>query len=345
MLITFVGNIMRNRFPQLYKMITRFTFNLKKKNYLFISDSFGESFKNYISENAMAEKLNDLKSNLDEYSQKTIDVVYQRILNYPEFRYKQILIPKRDNIVGGLLNEEKIRFNPKKIKKEQNISLRTSLIESSVFQFYHGLKYLPKNILNSIEGKDFIDLGAFVGDTAIALRKYNYKKIYSIEMSRQSIVEYKKNMKLNLIDDDKYKIINCAIVKEDGLPPIKIIDSGSAGLSLKRDTFAKAKEIEIEQKTLHLVINEYNIKPSFIKMDLEGMAMECLLGGLDPIKNFRPVLSIAIYHNPVELFEIKPFLESELSNYSFIIRKLSNRIDNNNCHSEIILLAFPNEKA
>ncbi len=343
MFIAYVGKILREHFPQLYKRITRFITNTKRNNYIFISDSLGGSFKDYISKNVMNEKLKNLKLHLDKYSQRTIDVIYQRILNYPEEKYKQILIPKKNNIIGGLLEEEKTAFNAKKIKKEQKINFKTSLMETSVFKFYHGIIFLPKNVQKYINEKDFIDIGAYIGDSAVALRKYNYKKIYSIEMSRQSIFEYKKNMKLNSINEEKYKIINCAVAKQDGLPPIRIIDSGSAGLSLKRTDSSKSKNIIIEQKTLSLIIKENNIIPGFVKMDIEGMAMDCLIGGINAIKKARPVLSIAIYHNPIEFFEVKPFLESQLSNYTFLIRKLSNQIYNNNCHSEIILIAFPNE--
>ncbi|MCB9208118.1 MAG: FkbM family methyltransferase [Ignavibacteriales bacterium] len=288
--------------------------------------------------------LNKLKENLDDDSIKTIDVIYKRILNYPEFSYKQILIPNNENIIGGLLKEEKVIFKPKKIKKLYGITLRTNLISTSVFNFFHGLTYLPQKVQEYIENKDFIDIGAYIGDSAIALKRYNYKKIYSIEISRASIKEYKRNMKLNSISENRYKIINCAISQKDGLPPIKIIDSGSAGLSLKRTITSRADEILVEQKTLSKIITENNISPCFIKMDIEGFAMECLQGGIDSIIKYRPVLSIAIYHNPIEFFEIKPYLQSKLTNYTFLIRKLSNKIINNHCHSEIIIIAYPNER-
>lgn len=334
---------MREKFPKLYKGITRIIFQIKKNNYIYISDYFGESFKNYISENKMLEKLDALKTNLDKYSIETLNVIYQRILNYPEFKYGQTLIPNKKNVIGGLLNEERIMFNPRKIKKEQGIKLNTRLIESSVFEFYHGITCLPLKVQEFLIGKDFVDVGAFVGDSAIALNKFNYNRIYSIEMSKQSISEYKKNMERNSIDINKYEIINCAVVKQEGLMPVKIADSGSAGLSIKKVGTRKVSEIEVEQKTLNTIIYENKINPVFIKMDVEGMGMDCILGGLKALKEFRPILSVAIYHNPIEFFEIKPLLEAELSNYTFMIRKLSNSIINNTCHAETILLAYPNE--
>lgn len=116
MIIHFIGKILREKFPQLYKTLLRIKFEIKKNNYIYISDNLGSSFKDYISENNMNIILNKLKENLDDDSIKTIDVIYKRILNYPEFSYKQILIPNNENIIGGLLKEEKVIFKPKKLK-------------------------------------------------------------------------------------------------------------------------------------------------------------------------------------------------------------------------------------
>jgi FkbM family methyltransferase len=343
MIVAFVGEIMRKHFPQLYNTINQVIFRIKKNDYVFISDHFGASFKDYISENYTTEKLAKLKLGLDEYSIKTIDIVFSRILNYPESKYKQPFSANKKNIIGGLLNEESIKFNPYQIKRKYKLKLKTSLIESSVFEFYHGLTFLPKKVQNLVRGKDFIDIGAYVGDSAIALRKYDYKKNYSIEMSLQSISDYRKNMLSNGIYDNMFEIINCAVSSKEGLPTIKVKDNGSAGLSLNNNKPTKASEIEVELKTLDTIISEYNIKPAFIKIDIEGMGKDCIAGGLKSLKVFRPVISIAIYHNPIEFFEIKPMLELELSDYSFMIRKLSNSITNNSCHAETILLAYPNE--
>lgn len=38
---------------------------------------------------------------------------------------------------------------------------------------------------------------------------------------------------------------------------------------------------------------------------------------MDTLKTQRPVLSVGIYHNYEELFEIKPLLQKELKNYVY----------------------------
>jgi hypothetical protein len=89
------------------------------------------------------------------------------------------------------------------------------------------------------------------------------------------------------------------------------------------------------------LIGDYKINPSFIKMDIEGVALDCLKSGITSLKKYRPVMSIAIYHNPIEFFEVKPYLEAELDDYTFIVRKLSNTTQDFDCHAETILLAYP----
>jgi len=341
--VNIVGELMRKHTPSLYRIITRRLNSLEKTDSIYIIDYLGGSFKKYISDNPMQEKLSKLLSGLDSYSERTITVVYTRLLNYPEYSYKQTINPRKNQIIGGLLEEEKTHFNIKKIKKKKSLIIDNRFIESSIFRYYHGLTFLPKTVEKHLKGGDFIDIGAYVGESALALREYNYKKIYSIDMSQVSINRYLKTMKDNNIGDEKFEVINYAVAANEGLPPIKFTDSGSAGLSTKREKLTKDIKIEIPRKTMDSIVSAYNINPVFIKIDVEGAGMDCVVGGLQTLKKFRPVLSIAIYHNPIEFFEIKPLLESELSNYSFMIRKLSNTINDNTCHAETVLLAYPNE--
>lgn len=333
---------MRQHATPLYRFITRIIGDVKKEDSIYIVDSLGGSFKQYISDNAMQQKLNDLVSGMDDYSKKTVDVIYARFLNYPEYAYHQKINPEKNKIIGGKLKEEELNFSAKEALRQNKAILEERYVESSVFQYYHGLSELPPEVGKYIEGGDFIDIGAYVGESALALRKYNYKKIFSIEMSQYSIERYLKTMKTNKIDSDKFEIINYAIAAKNG-ENVQFADSGSAGLSVKRGSATKDKVIEVPQKTLDYIVDKHDISPVFIKLDIEGAGMDCIVGAINSIKKHRPVMSIAIYHNPTEFFEIKPFLEAQVESYSFMIRKLCNQTKDNMCHAETILLAYPNE--
>jgi FkbM family methyltransferase len=230
----------------------------------------------------------------------------------------------------------KLKYDKRKFKS------LSKHIEESVFYYYHGLSLLPDQIAKYIKDNDFIDAGAFIGDSAIALKEYQYKKIYSIEISQKSIKKYRANLARNNINVNEFDIINIGIASTNDKAPIKLADTGSSGLSLLRKA-GKYDEILVNQKSIDYIVDQYNISPRFIKVDIEGKGLEFVKGAKETLTKFRPVLSVAIYHNPYEFFEVKPLLENLLPDYVFLIRKLSSGIKNNLCHSEVALIGYPKE--
>jgi FkbM family methyltransferase len=269
----------------------------------------------------------------------------QRLINYPDERYKH-KTSKHKEIIGGLLPVEmkSSRNNIyEKLKHyKRNLKFLSNHIDESAFYYYHGLSLLPGAVAKYIKDQDFIDAGAFIGDSAIALKEYQYKKIYSIEISQKSIEKYRINLAASKISTDKYEIINVNIASTNDKPPVNLADTGSSGLSLLRNS-GKYDEILVEQKSIDNIVEEYKISPYFIKVDIEGNGLEFVKGAKKTLIKFRPVLSIAIYHNPYEFFEVKPLLGKLLDDYIFLIRKLSSGIKNNLCHSEVVLLCYPKE--
>jgi FkbM family methyltransferase len=293
----------------------------------------------------MTSKVPDLKKNLDPESIHTIDVMVQRQLNYPDESYR-FRTSKREGVVGGLLPVE-MNDVRKTIEKSlaligKRIKFPSKNIEESVFYFHHGLSLLPLSVKQYIKDHDFIDAGAFTGDSAIALRDYQYKKIFSIELSSKSIEKYMINLTRNKITPDRYEIIQAGISSNGNNRKVLFADTGSAGLSLLREA-GKYDEISVESRSLDSIVEEYKISPRFIKSDIEGNSLELVKGACKTLVKYRPVLSLAIYHNPLEFFEVKPFLEGLLKDYIFMVRKLSTGIKFNQCHSEVILLGCPKE--
>jgi FkbM family methyltransferase len=342
------GSYLRENFPGIYfalvAAINAFL-RFRKPYSIYITDSLGGSFKSYFKNSDMKLKISELKKNLDRESIETIDVVIQRLLTYPDERNKH-KTSRREPIAGGLLQVE-MKETKKIIDSKLKIFKRkfrfiSKHIEESVFFYFHGLSLLPDDIVKYIKDQDFIDAGAFIGDSALALTEYQYKKIYSLEISQKSIEKYKSNMTRGNVDKNKFEIINVNLISNDNEAPAVIKDTGSSGLSILRKS-GKYDDITVEQKSLDFIIDKYKITPRFIKADIEGNGLEFVKGAVNTLTKFRPVLSIAIYHNPYEFFEVKPLLENILNDYKFIIRKLTTGIKNNLCHSEVVLLAYPKE--
>jgi FkbM family methyltransferase len=240
------------------------------------------------------------------------------------------------------MDKNRINIFRKLNRDKQKLKFLSKHIEESVFYYYHGLSLLPEQIKSYIKDQDFIDAGAFIGDSAIALKEYQYKKIYSVEISEKSIKSYKANLARNRINADKFEVINSGIASTDSKAPVRLADTGSSGLSLLRKA-GKYDEIIVDQKSIDYIVDQYNISPRFIKVDIEGNALEFVKGAKKTLTKFRPVLSVAIYHNPYEFFEVKPLLENLLPDYVFLIRKLTSGIKNNLCHSEVALMGYPKE--
>jgi len=343
-----IGAILRARLPTVYKFLVSgqlYLQNLNTPYSIYITDSLGGDFKTYITERGIGRLTEELSSNLDMESRQTIATVCERLQFYPNEQNRK-KTSKKLPIAGGLLPVEtpaRAAEIERAIKRTVTaIGISDKEQEASVFYFHHGLSLLPKRVHEYISGGDFADLGAYIGDSAIALRSYNYGKIFSFDISEHSIKAYKLNMLKADIPTTDYEIIKVAVSDEDGLPDVELPDTGSAGFSLMRRR-GKYDPIRIRQMTFDKIVELHGITPRFIKVDIEGYGMKFVRGAMKSLKQHRPVLSIAIYHNPTEFFEIKPLLEASLDNYIFSIRKLTPGVEKNLCHSEVILLAYPKE--
>src|SRR5258706_7438243 len=342
------GQYIKLKYPVLYKNLVDVinkVISATQPYSIYITDNLGGSFKSYFVNNNMPAKINALTKNFDNESIELIQVIIQRLLFYPDAKYKS-RTSKKEAVIGGLLPVETTsqrKFIEQQLRLQaRSVKLPSGMIEESVFYFYHGLSLLPREIHEYIRDQHFMDVGAYIGDSAIALNKYQYNKVYSLEISAKSIERYHFNMKVNNIPAEKYKILNIGVASSDIEPSIKMYDTGSAGFSLYRRA-GKYDEIQIERKSLDWIVDQNEIQPKFIKVDIEGAAMDFVNGASKTLTKFRPVLSIAIYHNPTEFFEAKPALEDLLPNYVFLMRKLACGIRNNLIHSEVVLLAYPRE--
>ncbi len=338
---------LRLHYPALYSQLIQFSMVFRRKNKtITIFSGYGGDFKLYMYNHEMEPKVAQLKAGLDEYSIRTVDVVVTRLLNYPNRDFNVTIKNDFSNVIGGLLEEETKENNKlvtqalKRILREVKFSSYN--MDASVFYYDHGLKYLPDQVKEYIRDSDFLDLGAYSGDSAIALNKYNYRKIYSVEMSEKAIQNFKVNLKRNNIESSKYQIIRAAVTDTDKNEPIYFSDNTYSIYSDKL-TDEKNAKYEVPQRSVDSLVSEYKFQPKFIKADIEGFGLECVKGAVQTLKKNRPVLSLAIYHNPYEFFETKPFLESILNNYTFMIRKMAITPFGLRCHAETFLLAYPNE--
>ena len=210
--------------------------------------------------------------------------LYQRLGDY---RSKLVLVNTLYNWIS---------FDPAYIRE----------MHESNFKDYYDL-----DLLSCDENEVMVDIGAYTGDSALdyitTYRKY--KKIYCYEITPESVESIKKN----LAEYENIQIVNKGLGAEAGKMYLQTCaqDASTNGLD------ESGNGIEIEVATLDEDVTE---KVTLIKMDIEGAEKDALKGCVRHIKEERPKLSICVYHNNRDIFEIPKMIADMRDDYKFYLR-------------------------
>ncbi len=192
----------------------------------------------------------------------------------------------------------------------RNYFLPINQFESSVFLFKHGIETLKNK--DYFYNKDIIDVGGFVGDSAIVLQKYTNSKVYSFEPNTRNFELMYKTIALN----HATKIVPVKLGL--GAKDEQLKMSGALSMAqVKKDLEGEGEVISIT--TLDRYIEEHNLTVGLIKVDIEGAEQDFLKGALNTIKTQKPILLLSIYHSMDDYLSIKPYIESLNLGYSFRI--------------------------
>jgi hypothetical protein len=67
----------------------------------------------------------------------------------------------------------------------------------------------------------------------------------------------------------------------------------------------------------------FDIKPTFIKMDIEGSKLDALKGARSVIKKNLPVLAVCLYYKQEHLWQIPIYIKSLYEDYSLFLKRYS----------------------
>lgn len=197
---------------------------------------------------------------------------------------------------------------------------------------HYGLDLLPDGVAAYIAGKDFVDCGAYVGDSAFYMLKYRPRKIYAFEPSPVNYELLLKTIQLNGLQE--VVPLRKGLGEKSSAAAIYLNKAGSR-IALDSDLPSATQPIEIT--TLDEECRGMNV--GVIKMDIEGFEYNAVKGALETIRRDRPVLLISIYHTGKDFFEILPMLRSLDLSYRFRFIDLSPASP----LSEKMLVAYPAE--
>lgn len=335
-----IGWIIKRVAPRLYESITKRLGKILSyfaDSRPFLTDSLGGDFKMYVNERLNDDIFEDFKKGFDSESLTVVDALVSRFKNIPNqkvahnqpsFSIKELLPIERNEYSF----EMKARLA--ELKKVYN----GIEWEESVGYFNHGLFFVPTNIKSALSDSTALDIGAYVGDSALMLEKVGFKEIISFDISRKSTSKYLENIKRFAQNSKifKHELIG---LSDENAPAIRLTDDGSAGMSVERKNSGELS-YEVQITTVDTYCENLQIKPSFIKADMEGFAFRMIKGARKTIIENKPVLCLAVYHNPEEFFEIKLLLQKWVPSYKFILRKLTPKTLRNHCHSEVFLIGY-----
>jgi FkbM family methyltransferase len=287
----------------------------------------------------MPEKIALLKNGLDKTSQNNIDLYLDRMLFLPDINMAHAFRLSKTWLDSLYTEEErifsKLYFDERSEYKKQ-FFMAYEMYNCDTFTFHHGLRYASDKVKKYIENKDFIDGGAWIGDTVLILTKYyNPERVYAFELSPKNWESFQPTMDINGVSKSKYSLVQMGLSDKNE----KVLFNDAGGQS--GSVFEKG-DTETVLTDLDSFVIDKKLNVGFIKTDVEGNGIKALKGMENTIRNYRPVLSLSIYHSPEEFFETKPLLEQIVKekNYKIEIKNFQIYIPS---LTEIALFAYPAE--
>jgi FkbM family methyltransferase len=194
--------------------------------------------------------------------------------------------------------------------------LSKACFEVSIWGYHYGLKQLPEKVRKYIADKDFLDIGAFIGDSALMLLQYRPNRIFAYEPVASIYQDLVKTIERE--GNAKIHAVKKGIGDKETVMEIAVRGASSTMLNEGRDASSLEK---IEVTTIDAECK--NKKVGLIKMDIEGFEYFAIRGGLETIKRDKPVLLISIYHTGKDFFEIPPMIKACVPEYTFRYLDLS----------------------
>lgn len=144
-----------------------------------------------------------------------------------------------------------------------------------------------------------VDIGAHIGYYTIMLSKLvgESGKVYAFEPDKKNYQLLQKNIKLN--NCNNIITYDCAIAEQNGKANLIISKTNSGGHMLEYSN----RGIPIQTKTL----DSFDIKPNFIKMDIEGSEYYAIQGMKETLKNNPTILiefDAKLQRYPEEFFDL-----------------------------------------
>lgn len=222
----------------------------------------------------------------------------------------------KNNFLNTTLEHLKFYFNNQPIE----LFFSKTGVVIDYFLEQYSLKLDDGTKIEASENDIALDLGGCWGDTAVyfASKVGKNGKVFSFEFIPGNIENHKINCALNSNLNNNIHLVPHPVSDKSDLP-IYYQDKGPAS-KIEFESFpeqtGKTTTLSIDDFVERYKVNTID----FIKMDIEGVELLALKGGIDTIRRYRPKLAVAVYHNNWDdLINIPIYLNSLGLNYEFYL--------------------------
>lgn len=267
------------------------------------------------------ERYNKLTSGLDSDSVDTINTILKRLALL--FSSDKAELDIWNNIEIAELKKIQEKLYDKILEINENLfvykefRLPKKYFDNGIYYYYYGIPAL-KNINKAFSG-DVIDCGAFIGDSSLLFSKYTSSQVYAIEAQKENIDLINQTIDINSVKN--IVPINIGVSDAPGTAFIYENDNSNLGTFYPYSGREYGESISVEIDTIDSIVEQYKMRPSFIKADIEGSETAMLKGAIDTLKKYRPTMIICLHHTSTDFWGIKPFVESLDLGYKFKIFK------------------------
>lgn len=162
-------------------------------------------------------------------------------------------------------------------------------------------------------GGVFLDCGACAGEVSVWAneRVGSRGAVYAFEPSERVFSLLKKNLVRFAPQVHAYQF---ALGKERGTCAFS---EDNAPWSRR----AQGASFLVNEESIDAFCKEVGVKPTFIKMDIEGAECDALKGAAETIRCYEPDLAICVYHKPEDMYLVGNIILDICNKYTFYFKK------------------------
>jgi FkbM family methyltransferase len=175
--------------------------------------------------------------------------------------------------------------------------------------------YFPEDIIALTSDETFIDCGAYDGDTIRSFLKRrggSFRNLYSFEPDPFNFARLQRFVSgIEPAIAKRIRLFGCAVGSRIGV--LQFRANGDEGSSVCED-FGQS----VPCVSLDAVLSD--VRCSYIKMDVEGLEADALMGARSCLARDRPVLAVCAYHKQHDLWQIPQLIHTLCPDHKLFLR-------------------------